>query len=100
MVGNPEKPSADIVGEENSGKVKQSEQEVIGEQEENQGSQGSWRTAAPAWSTFASWLEAVGCVRCIDLVEEQTEVVQTTADFVVRSPSNLMCSYGSHLVDR
>jgi hypothetical protein len=98
MVESLEKPSVDTVVEGTREKVMQSEREVTEEQVESQGSQGSWRTAAPAWSMCASWLEEVAYVRCTDSVEEQTEVVRTTVDSVVRSALILMCGFVARLV--
>jgi hypothetical protein len=59
MVGSLEKPLAGTVVEGTQEKVTQSGREVTEEQAESQGSQGSWHTAALAWSMCASWLEEV-----------------------------------------
>ena len=98
MVEILEKPLVDTVVEGTREKVMQSEREVTEEQVESQGSQGSWRIAALAWSMCASWLEGVVYVRCTDSVEEQTEVVRKMADSEVRSALILMCGSVGRLV--
>ena len=98
MVEILEKPLVDTVVEGIREKVMQSEREVTEEQVESQGSQGSWRTAALAWSMCASWLEEVAYVRCTDSAEEQTEVVRKMADSEVRSALILMCGSVGRLV--
>jgi hypothetical protein len=66
---------------------------VTGELEEIQANSGSLRIAELAWLKFASWLEVVGYDHCIGLVEEQTEAVRRTADFVVHWVRMLLCLY-------
>jgi hypothetical protein len=91
MVESLEKPLVDTAVKESQETVKQNEREVTEGPGESPESQGSWRTAALAWSMFASWLEVVVYVRCIDSVGEQTEVARTMADSAVRLASIPMC---------
>jgi hypothetical protein len=95
---NPEKPLAGTAVEGTQETAWQNVREVTGELEEIQASSGSLRIAELAWSKFASWLEVVGYDHCIGLVEEQTEVVRMTADFVVHSVR--MLSYLYAVVDQ
>jgi hypothetical protein len=89
---------ADIAVEEIQEMVQRNVLEAIGEREGSQASSGSWHTAERAWWMFASWLEVVGYGHCIDLVEEQREVVQTMADFAVHWALILSCLYAARLV--